>query len=101
MEGSYSFQTAPHAVPGGRKKRSKKMYRSYGMEEENTMPANIAVTVVLWERLNKLDHIMTFNIAGTHFYLYLIKVDYNKTINAMPKIFINIKAAKPSATRQA
>ena len=41
MDDSYSFQTAPHAVPGGRKKRSKKMYRSYGMEEENTMPANI------------------------------------------------------------
>jgi hypothetical protein len=39
---AYSFQQGPQSVGGAsRNKRSKKMYRSYGMEEESSVPANI------------------------------------------------------------
>jgi hypothetical protein len=64
------------------------------------MPANITVTADLWNRANRLGHIMPFNIAATFFWFDLIKIDHNKTINTMPKIFINIKAAKPGAASQ-
>ena len=45
---AYSFQQGPQSVGGGHgatsrnsRKRSKKMYRSYGMEEDSSVPANI------------------------------------------------------------
>ena len=44
-QGAYEFTQGPQTIGGGhgggRKKRSKKMYRSYGMEEEAAVSANI------------------------------------------------------------
>ena len=53
--GAYEFQQGPQTIGGGHgggKKRSKKMYRSYGMEDEGAVSANIMFIVALSEEIH-------------------------------------------------